>query len=461
MKTKASILFLLLLPCFITSGLYADDSNGRLACYDYPIAKEFLLHPNLVYSKQLFPESSLWLGEVSDFSLTDEQGKPVELVIVARQFALTRNYTKDELEDMKKNEGIDVIEGDMGFFAIYLSMQINNTQEREKFILSITDELSVEKSYLAAFGTPKSVYRFKDQNYPLINYDNLIFGPEFLINSSSHKIVKFRADVPFGGAFFNSESPELIEDCHELSRCDNRWDRSTALRCAADKHLKKSLSQFKLINDFGQETTFNGFRGDDLEKALLYIDQLISLVPENPGAHYMKTEVLFSAGLFRDGVNSIQQALNLYNQKWAEDSWISFSGKLSDSGMIHELIRLSQILSNYYPDDSRYLANIAGAYGMLGDFDNGLAYARKVYEISPDDYINTWNLGYFLENTGSQEDPEVYYLEAISATVGHYEHNRYQCLYADFLERQDDNSTRACELRSKHCTEIFDSKCLN
>ena len=450
-----------MLLCLVSTEIPAADNDVHLTCYDFPIANEFLLHPNLVYSKQLFPDSSAWFGEVSDFSITDEKDMPLELVVIVRQLALTRNYTKDEFDGLKKDEGIDAIDSDLGFFAVYLNMQIQNELERENIVESVTGELSAEKSYLAAFGTPKSIYSFKDRNYPLINYETLIFGPEFVVNLSSGNTKKFRTDIPFGNELFSSEITELVERCDELSSCNNRWDKSAALRCAADRQLKESLSRFKFTNDFGQEIAFNGFHGESLDNALVYIDQLIDLVPENPDAHYMKTEVLFSAGRFSEGVDSIQDALNLYNQKWARESWISFSGQLNRSGMIHELIRLSQTLSNYYPDDSRYLANIAAAYGMLGDFDNGLAYARKVYELSPDDYINTWNLGYFLERSTSPEDPEPFYLEAISDSTGGHQHSRYQCLYADYLASKKGETEKACELRSQHCTEAYDSKCLN
>lgn len=170
-----------------------------------------------------------------------------------------------------------------------------------------------------------------------------------------------------------------------------------------------------------------------LDKGFVYINKGIEKYPKRLDMRFGKAYVYGQLGDWDSFTKHIVQTIdygNSINNKWIwtnnqalENPDDFFIGSIqdyvlqlyntNDDSLLTNMREISEKVIEYYPNEVKFLSNIAITYIVLGKYDKGLPYLLKAEKINPKDYIILGNIGTAYKRLDDKENAIIYFKKAL------------------------------------------------
>jgi tetratricopeptide (TPR) repeat protein len=235
--------------------------------------------------------------------------------------------------------------------------------------------------------------------------------------------------------------------------------RVDAEKCLANVELYEGQSLSLIGDDAGGGTLGSGYTSEAVDKALVHLNKGIQLAPQDISLHLGRLHILEVSGRFTAMNQALEESANLYHGPDALHDWLPYEGELADMRQARAGLEFAEVLNLLYPNSHEVIGNIGAFHNMLKEYDKALPYIQQAQVLSPQDPIDTWNLGWTYEQLGNTEEANKWLSKAIEIDpVGKDEPDR-NCLYAEFVEKKLHDTQRACTLEKISCEADRQTAC--
>ena len=240
----------------------------------------------------------------------------------------------------------------------------------------------------------------------------------------------------------------------------DRANRVEAHVCLANlRMIQAGQEKLELLdNDLGDALMKPYFEPAKVDEAVDFIDRAIGFAPDDLTLHTLRMDVLTTTGRYDLMPGALARSLRQYPDD-ARETWLSYSAVLFKEGQLRLAAAYLAELLPKYPQDADLFANLSAVYAILEDDEQAVQYGRQAASIAPDNANIVWNLARVLTYAEENAEAEVAYTQAFALAPERAEAQGWHCLYADFLDANIGDKTRACALRQQYCADDFEAVC--
>jgi tetratricopeptide (TPR) repeat protein len=257
-----------------------------------------------------------------------------------------------------------------------------------------------------------------------------------------------------------SDWPNLIKKCDVKTvkpLCESYVDsKDLAQQAEAQKCLANvALCGHDVVQLEGDEAGGGNIHGsytpEAVDEALTHLNLGLKLAPQDISIHEGRLHLLEVSGRYSEMVEALDDSCSIYEGKDAPDVWLAYSAELSDLRQYNLGLAFMKVLNSHYPNNSDILANIGAFLSYLKRDDEAVPYLQKAVEMAPKDPINVWDLGREYDYTGQTALADKWYQKGLSLLTDPDQKKESQCLYAQFIEKKQNNRSRACTMERQSC----------
>lgn len=244
----------------------------------------------------------------------------------------------------------------------------------------------------------------------------------------------------------------------QASRLCTAWIRSSghekqveAQKCLANVALARG-SQLSLEgNEVGGGTLGTGYTTEAVDEALVHLNEGIRLAPQDVSLHEGRLHVLEVAGRYDEMAKALDQSITIYKGPGTPNIWLAYAAELAEAGEPTAGLKISEVLLKHYPNNSDVIGNVGAFYDMRKQWDKGLPYLRRAVELNPADAIDSWNLGWALDQTNQIDEADEWMSKSLQLKSDPNDLNERKCLYGQFLATKRNDLPKGCALVRSSC----------
>lgn len=214
-------------------------------------------------------------------------------------------------------------------------------------------------------------------------------------------------------------------------------------------------------DDAGGGTLGGSFKPEAVDEALIHLNLGIKLAPQDLSIHQGRLHILEVSGQYSEMSNALAESCTIYRGERAPDAWLAYAVELGDLRQYSAGLDFMKVMDKCYPDNPDILGNIGAFLSYLKREGEAIPYLEKAAKMAPNDPINAWDLGRAYDYSGQTEQADTWYKKGLSLMTDPDQKKESLCLYAQFMDKKQNDHVKACALEKQNCGKDEREACNN
>jgi tetratricopeptide (TPR) repeat protein len=247
--------------------------------------------------------------------------------------------------------------------------------------------------------------------------------------------------------------------CESWTGSRNLSKRIEAEKCLANVALCGAGIMGLQGDDAGGGSLGESYKPEAIDEALAHLEKGLKLAPQDITIHQGRLHLLEVSFRYEKMAEALDETCRIYKGPEGVDPWLAYTYELSEARQYHAALELLAVLQKYYPNSHDVLGNIGAMYSLLKEDEKALPYLKRAVELSPEDPIDTWNLGRLYAYTDKIDLADQWYKKSLALDPDPERKRDKFCMYAEFVDKNLHDPKRACELQKSNCAPDKQSAC--